>query len=305
MNPRMFLFGLVPLLLLTSSCRKTDSSATTATTTDISEPAQQIGDNMASMDDSSGSSSGTYSYNWDNEMKTFARLEKLPRTEINPIAFQLFSRAYAVYCSDSSTFSSCSSNVITRTFGGCTLYTGVTISGTVTLTFSDATVDNTCSLAATSHSVSRNPNFTISGRRGASLSVTKTGTYGQKVTRTASGFTFENDGIRRTFTGLSSTFDFKTETTSALTFTGTSRANRTLTGGTLRVTNMNTNVTCDFTPATNITWSTGCNCATSGTWTMSCSDSKTGSMVINSCGSGTLTQGSDSETFTFDRCSSL
>ena len=304
MNP-ISRFLLLSLVVISFSCKKSDSTSSTTTSADISEPAQQIGDNMASMDDSGGSSSGTYSYNWDQEMKTFARLEKLPRTEINPVAFQLFSKAYAVYCSDSSTFSSCSSNVITRTFGGCTLYAGITISGTVTLTFSDASVDNTCSLAATNHNVTRNPNFTITGRRGATLTVSKTGTYGQKVTRTASGFSFENDGIRRTFSGLSTTFDFKTETTSPLTFTGSSRATRTLTGGTLRVTNMNTSVTCDFSPATNVTWSSSCNCATSGTWTMSCSDGKTGSMVINSCGSGTLTQGSESETFSFDRCSSL
>lgn len=295
---------LISLFVIFSSCRLSSPSAT-STVVDISEPAQQIGDNMASMDESGGSASGTYAYNWDSEIKTFARLDKLNRTEANPVVFNLFSKAHAVYCSDSSTFSSCSSNVITRTFGGCTLYAGVTISGTVTLNFTDAAVDSTCSLASTGHLVTRNPNFTITGRRGATLTVSKTGTYGQRVTRTASGFTFENDGIRRTFSGGTTTFDFKTETTTALTFTGTTRANRTLTAGTLRVTNMSTNVTCDFSPATSITWTTGCNCATSGTWSMSCSDGITGSMVINSCGNATLTQGSDSETFTFDRCSSL
>jgi hypothetical protein len=160
-------------------------------------------------------------------------------------------------------------------------------------------------------SVTRSPNFTVTGRRGATLSVQKVGTEGQKLTRlTDSGglrrFEFTSDGIRRTFTLPSGRvlFQHKTETFSPIQITGHTRANRTMTGGTLRVTQELSGVTCDYTPS-NVQWtSVFCNCPVSGTWTGNCSNGVSTSLTFQSCGRGSFTLGSESQTVVFDRCGS-
>jgi hypothetical protein len=269
---------------------------------DNEETGQQVGDVMASVDESGGSSGSLAMVPAESIRKTFKRLSP---SDISPTWFEtlLEQEANATTCRLANTFGTCTSNVITRTFGDCTVG-GATFSGTVTLTFNDAAVNSTCQMTAATHSITRVPAFTVTGRRGATLTVSKTGTVGQKITKgTGSTFTFTNDGIRRVFTTAAgaTTFDFTTATTSDITVTGTSRASRTMTGGTLRVTNNLTNVTCDYSP-TDVTWVSTCNCATSGTWSGSCSDGKTTSLELTGCGSATLTTGSESESITFDRC---
>jgi hypothetical protein len=267
---------------------------------DIQEVGQQVGDVMASIDESGGSA-GSLAYSEIGYRATFARLA--PGELRDSWLSELWApNAYATGCSSGGTWSACASNVITRTFGGCTIG-GASLSGTVKLTFTDAVVDSTCSLAANGHSVARVPEFTLTGRRGATLKVEKTGTVGQVVTRTASGFSFTNDGIRRVFTGAdgSPLFDFTTTTTEAITVSGQSRANRILNGGVLRVTNNANNTTCDFVPS-DVRWNINCNCANQGTWTATCSDGKQATLSITGCGKGRVKLDEEEEDFEFDRC---
>ncbi len=287
-------FSIFSAILATSCAEDEDGSAT-----DISESGQQIGDAMASVDEAGGSSGSLAIL--ESTRRVYARLSPGDLRD-SWIQSSLFPNAFAASCSGASTFGSCTSNVITRTLGSCTVGLA-TFNGTVTLTFVDAASDSTCQMTSSGHSVTRVPSFTVTGRRGATLTVSKTGTSGQVITKgSGSSFTFTNDGIRRVFTKDGSTlFDFTTQTTSGITVTGTSRASRTMSGGNLRVTNNLTSVTCDYVP-TGVTWVSTCNCPTSGSWSGSCSDGKTTSLAITGCGAGTLTVGSDTEAFTFDRC---
>lgn len=277
------------------------SQCGTVATTDVEETAQQVGDAMAAIDESGGSG-GTIADLELNE-KTLRRLS--PANFLESIQDKLISDSYAATCALSSTFGTCSANTITRTFGGCTIGSA-TLTGTVTLTWGGAS--SSCVMAAASDYITRSPSFSLTGRRGATLTSVKTGTFGQKITwSSGSGastvFSFTNDGIRRLFTATSGaiTYDFTTTTTSAITITGTSRASRTLSGGGLRVTNNLTSVICDYVP-TNVAWSATCSCPSSGSWAGSCTDGKTTTITMTGCGTATYTLGSDTQSVSFDRC---
>lgn len=270
----------------------------TGTSVDIEETAQQVGDIMASIDESGG----TNGVLGGREAEVLNR--RVPETLFAKTASYLLPLAHATSCASASTFGACSSNVITRTFGDCTIG-GAVFSGTVTLTWGAPATS--CVMTGSGATVTRNPGFVVTGRRGATLTVSKTGTLGQRMTW-ASGtgtnkvFNFSNDGIRRVFTANGSTlFDFTTATTSDITVTGTLRSNRVVNGGNLRVTNNLSSVTCDYVPSS-VTWSSTCNCAVSGSWTGTCSDGKASDVSITGCGAATFTMGSESQMFTFDRC---
>lgn len=291
MNRLKILFGMA-LLLSSMSCRKNSS-----TEVDIQETAQQLGDTMASIDEAGGSS-GVLSLR-ESSRKTFARFapDEIQRNSLFDLAIP---EAEATTCSVASTFGTCSSGTVVRNFGGCTVGSAV-FNGTVTFTRSSGS----CSALSNGQSISRVPNFTITGRRGSTLTVVKTGTHGQVLTRgaTANDWTFSNDGIRRYFsTSAGVTFlDFTTETTSAMTITGANRSGRVLNGGQLRVTHNITGVTCDYTPSA-VTWGASCNCATSGTWSATCSDGRTSVLTLTGCGTGSFSMGDQSENVTMDRC---
>lgn len=294
------LLFIVAILLLVG-CKKIEEEGA-----DIQESAQQIGDVMASIDES-GSSSGTFAY-YENQKKTFARLSPEDSLEPNLIAQLALPEAQAVSCLGFG-FSACNANVVTRNFNNCTVGTA-TFSGTVTLTWANAT---NCIMNAASASITRVPNFTMTGRRGATLSVTQTGTIGQRLTwmsgtGTTKVFDFTNDGITRRFTAPNSTilFDQTTTVSGTLTVTGTARTSRVLTtsGGALIVTDNLKSVACVYTP-TNVTWnSSSCNCPTQGSWSGSCSDGKSTTLNITGCGTATYTEGSETQSVTFDRCTS-
>lgn len=264
---------------------------------DIQETAQQIGDVMASVDESGGDSNGTMAFN-EGQRRFIARREQNVQglflndvySFLNPVK-----PTEAAACSTTS-FSACNAGQRVRDLNNCTIGSAI-FTGDVTLTFS-----NPCSLSSNGDFVHREPNFTVSGRRGATLTVTKSGTHGQTTTRTPAGFNFANDGIRRVFTLSGETlFDYTTSTTSNILVTGTSRANRVMDGGNLRILNNRTAVTCNYVP-NDVTWSSTCNCASSGSWTGSCSDGKTTAVRITGCGTATVTMGEESEDFSFDRC---
>lgn len=265
-------------------------------TTENTEMAQQIGDLMASADEAGGSD-GTLSW-MEPDWRAIRSVREKP---IFSWSF-LSQPAFAASCSSATTFGSCSNNTITRDFNGCTIGTAK-LSGLVTLTWGGSAAN--CLMVANGDSITRSPNFMVTGGTDATLRVSKTGTYGQKITRvTASTFTMTSDGIRRLFTSQNgeTVYDFTSETTSALSISGTSRSNRTLENGTLRVTNNTNHGYCDFTPSA-VAWVATCNCPSQGKWVAVCSDGQSARLTLTGCGRAALTVGSaDSESITFDRC---
>ncbi|HUP58234.1 MAG TPA: hypothetical protein VM598_12325, partial [Bdellovibrionota bacterium] len=240
------------LILMTSALACSCSQAGGGDPED--EVAQAIGDQMAAADEVGGST-GTYARL--DEISAGRRALARRLGETPSLVERLVPSAQAVTCLSSPGFGTCTSNVITRTFGGCTVL-GATFDGTVTFTWGGGAA--ACSMSAQNHTVARAPNFTITGRRGGTFTASTVGTNGQMLTKGAAAgeFSFTNDGIRRklvdSFGGTVA--DFTTQTTAAMAITGTSRAGRLLDGGTLRVTNNLTTVTCDFTPV-NVTWTAG------------------------------------------------
>ena len=282
-------------------CKK---NATESSATDIQETAQQVGDAMASADEAGGGS-GSYASNMQNSIQsTFERYAPDDKPSSHLVASLFLPTAEATSCLGYG-FGSCSGTSLVRNFNSCTVGSAV-LSGDVTFSWGGGA--STCAMTAIGHHVSRSPNFTLSGRRGATLAVSKTGSNGQRV-EVVSGsggsrvFAFSNDGINRKFTLPNSTvlFDFTTTTTSNISITGTSRSDRVMDGGALRVTNNLTSVTCDYVP-TNVTWASGCNCPTQGSWSGSCSDGKSTTLDITGCGTATYSEGSNTESLTFDRC---
>lgn len=288
---------LILCLGLSFGCKKTDVAAEEDAQTEM---AQNVGDAMASVDESGGSGSGAIANYRAAAEKTFARLA--PEETQLSIAKYLLPNAEATAC-DGFGFSSCSAGVITRTFNGCTVGTA-TFSGTVTLTWAGGGSTSSCILGTNGDTITRSPSFVVTGRRGATLHVSKTGTIGQRLTRMGAGvFDFTNDGINRKFTTqLGATiFDQTAVVSSPITVSGSSRANRTMNGGVLHVTNNLTSVSCDYVP-TNLVWVAGCNCPTSGSWAGTCSNSNTGTLTITGCGTANFTDGTYSGSLTFDRC---
>lgn len=278
---------------------------------DNTETAQQIGDVMASIDESGGSNVGDIALlEAGGAERMFARLDSHPA---HPVRFAvamerwneiLIPRAQAASCRLSPGFGSCSGTTLVRNFNGCTIGASA-LTGTVALTWGDGA--SGCAFSANGQSITRVPNFTISGRRGGSLAVTKSGSVGQKITRSSAGvFGFTSDGIRRVISSNSTVlYDFTTRTTgSGLVITGASRNGRTLSSSgsdSLLVTNNLTSRSCDFVPS-NVTWTNSCNCATSGTWSATCSDGKSATLELTGCGTGSFTMDGSSQTVTFDRC---
>ena len=297
-------------LILTASivflgCKK----AEVTTEADIEESAQQIGDVMASIDESGGSSGAIATMKDTERMqnsvrKSFARFAPTELSE-SRIAQLFLPQAHASTCSGSG-FASCSGSTIVRSFAGCTVGTAV-FSGDVTLTWSNGNTG--CSIVATPGArITRVPNFTVTGRRSASLTVSKTGSIGQQIELvTAAGTNsvtrFSNDGINRTFSvGSTVLFNQTTATSGDITITGTTRASRVMNGGSLNVTNNINATVCNYVP-TNVTWAgTSCNCPVSGSWSGSCNNGKSVTLEITGCGTANYTEGSDTQAVSFDRC---
>jgi len=288
---------IILIISLISSCTPIENVALSV---DALENAQQVGDVMASLDEASGQTNGSIASHSNSINKMYARYFPASKGEI--IFNQLNPSVEAASCSLLS-FTTCASGEKVRNYNGCTIGS-TTLSGTTTLSWSN----NTCTLTAISDTVTRVPNFTLTGRRSATLTVNKTGSYGQKLTASSvnapnSIFLFESDGIRRKFTAGSSTlFDQTTSVSPGITVTGNNRLSRTLSGGVVRVYNNLTGVTCTYSP-TNITWGLStCNCPTSGYWSGSCSNSKQLTLEITGCGTANYTEGGETSSVTFDRC---
>ncbi len=293
------------LLLISSLAALISCSGSVATNSydpaDIQETAQQLGDIMASIDEAGG---GDGDFTAFNEIKSadrmFARLQ--PSRDKFTWIKSVLPNAFAATCAAASTFGTCSGDQITRTFGGCTLDT-TTFTGSVTLTWNDGNAGTTCAIDSNGDTITRVPAFTITGRRGGTLTVSKSGAVGQQITRTAAGvYSFTNDGIDRVINVAGTdVWDFTTATTSAVTITGNTRNGRVVTGGVVRVTNNLTAVTCDYVPS-NLTWTSACTCPISGSWSTTCSNGKASSYTIQGCRIGRFVMGDDAETVVLDRC---
>lgn len=288
--------------LLVWGCKKTASSDGQI---DLEESSQQIGDTLASIDES-GTAAGSIAF-MDNSIKrTFDHYA--PGTyQQNKVADIFLPKAYAASCAGAG-FAACNgTGQVVRTFAGCTVG-AATFNGTVTLQWSNGVG---CSMGGTGQFISRDPNFTVTGLRGATLSVSKAGANGQRITWISGAgafrtLSFSNDGINRVFTFNSSTLlDQTTSTTSAITITGTDRTSRVMSGGGLRVADNLSGVSCTYVPSA-VTWSSGaCNCPTSGSWTGTCSNGKTSTLTHSAtCGAATYTDGASTLNLNFDRCGS-
>ena len=295
---------------LVFGCRKNSDDASA----EIEETAQQVGDVMASIDEAGGSTGNIASLQ-NSIQKTFERYapEEIPHPSM--VASIVLPKAEAAGCFTvpaGTSYTACSSatnGAITKTFNNCAIGTA-SLSGDVTFVWT--ATGTQCAIDSLNEQVERKPNFVLTGRRGATLTVSTPGPTGQiiKLTNLNGGgvnrvFEFTNGGIKRKFTaGGNTLFDNTTTTNSAITITGSNRTNRVLTGGSLRVANNLTNVTCDYVP-TNVTWAgTTCNCPTSGSWSGTCSSGKSTTLNITGCGTASYTEGSDTVNVVFDRCGS-
>jgi hypothetical protein len=254
--------------------------------TDQEEYAQSVGDAMSSLDEASGSPGGSFTLREPRPLKGGG--------------FSLLTEAHAASCVLNS-FSSCSAGAKTRTFGGCTLGLGrTTLEGTVSLSFSQVG----CTMGATSDTVTRTADFTLTGRRGATLTVSSPGG-GQTVTRTATGFTYTVGGMKRVLRDSSgeTLADIETRTLSAITLTGSTRATRVMDGGELEIKNLTRSTTLVLSPS-QVTWSAACNCAVSGVFsgTTSGDQEKEFTLTLTGCGTATVESGGRSEDVTLDRC---
>lgn len=296
------LFYYVVILLLVQACKKTEDDATYSVDT-MSESAQQVGDVSASVDESGGTSNGSFAsitLEAEAAKKAFARLsgEELHTAKVSSL---FLPEAQAAACKDV-TFGACTSGQKVRDFASCTVGTAGVMTGNVTLAFNDP-----CKIDSDGDTVTRIPNFNISGLRGATFSVSAP-TTGQTMARTGLGqFLFSNNGIRRTFVtpkGIT-LLDVTTTTGTALSVTGANRSGRVINSGTLIVTNNLTNEACTLSPTT-VTWAAGCNCPTSGFWQGTCAPSgNTFKVTYNStCGEVSVEKtGETTQTVSLDRCS--
>lgn len=306
---KIILLNIVAVLFL-SACNKADEEVYDVDST--SELSQQVGDSMASIDEGSGTTTGTYAVNklmnTTGFEKTYARLsqDKIfsdPTLFVKKMSNLFQPNANAAAC-NTVAFSTCASGQKIRNLSGCSVGTTGVMNGTVTLNFS-GTGAATCTMPAINDFVSRVPNFSISGLRGANFAV-KAVTTGQKIKNIGNinSMTFENTGINRKFTTNSGKviLDVTTSTSAPIAITNAGRNSRTVSGGGITVIDNLTALSCTLNPNV-VTWTANCNCPTSGTWSGSCSDSSTLTIAFsNACGVTTVTKGSEIKSVTMDRC---
>jgi hypothetical protein len=293
------------------------------TASDIEETAQQIGDIMASMDEQGADDGTIAATNKLHLQKTFARYNQDPPAPVvSNVMNLMIAPAEAAACYSfgvGSGWGLCSGRTLVRSFNNCTIGTTAVLSGDVTLTWAgNGSACDWAGAPVAGDSIKRVPNFTLTGRRGATLTVTAKKTDGVTVSdgqllKFVSGsapnmvFHFTNDGIRRKFTTASNTTLFDQTTTVAsgtpIVVTGNSRSNRIMNGGFLTVTDTLNSVVCNFTPS-NVTWNSAtCNCAVQGSWSGICDNGSNPSLTITGCGTATYTDGISTTNVTFDRCS--
>lgn len=214
------------------------------------------------------------------------------------------STAYAGSCFPS-TFSACVAGVRTRHYDACTLGPS-TLGGDVTLTF---TQTQKCALATAGDAVTRTADFTLTGPYGGTLTVSSPGG-GQTLTKTAGGFEYSVQGMKRVLEGPGgrTLFDVSTRTTAPFVVTGSSRADLKIESGTLEVSHNLAGYKVSL-MAEDLAWSATCNCAVSGKLTGIVqggkASGKSASVVITSCGHADITIDDDTDSVVLDRCAGI
>ncbi len=263
---------------------------------DTEEVANAAGDVMSSFDEAGQGASFAY----------LPRLQRKDFTE--PTLFQQLSNAlipsaHADACT-LQTFSACSAGSRSKMFSSCSIG-AATLDGTVTLTFSQMD----CSVMNVGDYVTRNADFTLTGPRAATLTVSSDGG-GQKVTKTTSGWAYTVLGMHRVAKDSkgNEVFNIDTKTLTDISVTGPKRAGRVMNGGQLQITHNLAHYTTVITP-NNVTWDGTCNCAVSGSWsgtvTNEAGKSEDFNIEITGCGKATVTTQKQTKNVTFDRCGGL
>lgn len=269
---------------------------------DTDQIAQSTGDVMASLDEATleGQIATRVPYQSSEALERRSLLGTLGDLVVAP--------AHAATCGLFNGFTSCSNGVRTKDFGSCT-WNGLTFTGEVALTFSDAAA---CSMDEVGESVVRNADFTIVNKKGQQLVVSSAGG-GQKLTREGPGeFKYRVLGMNRVLTDAQGDkqFDISTRTLEDITVTGTSRTDRVANGGKLELSHNLAGYTTELVPE-NLTWNGSCNCPVSGKLSGN-THGGTGRREVNKdfvievtgCGKATVTVEGDVNELEFDRCRS-
>jgi hypothetical protein len=265
---------------------------------EIDQIAASVGEVMSSLDESVSGGATT-------AMLPYRRMPDLFEPPLWRRAMDaVIPSAYAASCWEP-TFSACSaSGVRTKDFGNCNIGLA-TLSGTVTLTFTRPA----CVVTTAGDAVTRTADFTLTGLYGGTLEVTSPGG-GQTLTRTAGGFDYSVGGMERILTGGGgrTLFDIATRTTAPIVVTGTSRADMKIVSGGFEIDHKLAGYKVTLT-ADNLTWTSNCNCASSGTLTGTVSGGrragKSASVTITACGEADVTIDGETESVTLDRCGTM
>lgn len=265
---------------------------------EIDQIGAAVGEMMASLDESS---QGSASAAWVPAFPIRRIPDELRAPAWRRAADAILPSAYAASCAES-TFSACSGGVRSRTFDACSVGLA-TLDGSVTLTFNRTAA---CAVVTDGDAVTRTADFTLTGIYGGTLVVSAPGG-GQTLTRTATGFEYTVGGMQRVLTGPGGRklFDITTHTTAPIVVTGSSRSDRVIASGGLEVSHNIAGYKVTLVPH-DLTWTAGCNCATSGSLTGTVSggrrDGKSATVEVTGCGEADVTIDGDTESVQFDRC---
>jgi hypothetical protein len=287
------------ILLLNLACGKKEKKDSV----DIQEYGQQVGDMMAALDEAGGGQADWVSSRFlpRSLERTYYRYEKKPLSFIDSAHAAACAQALSAQYQKSG--NPCQ---MVRTFNDCTS-DGLKFSGEVNFQFSTAD----CNLSGSDSEVTRAPNVSIDGRRKATLKIMvleNASPGGQEIKRIGADpkFEFTSGGVRRYFQTSSGRilFDTTSRTLSPIIVEGQTRSDRKLTGGTFRVLDNKSKVSCDYIPQ-NVAWSATCNCGVSGEWLASCTDGSSAKVVISSCGKAQVEYHGKKQEFQFDSCFNL
>ncbi|MGE0762381.1 MAG: hypothetical protein AB7N80_03785 [Bdellovibrionales bacterium] len=226
---------------------------------------------------------------------------------------QIVPEAQAAACSRA-LYEMCVSGVSSATrstlYSNCSLPSGRTLNGSVTLTYSDLS----CNLDV-GDSVNRSYDFAMNGLYGGQLLVSSAshtdyrgnsiGGGGNLTRLGANSWQIDVAGKRKTFVRSGNTFfDIQVRTTAPMNVLNTlARNGRVVDGGSFEVIHNLAKFTATYTPS-QLTWSGTCCHPISGSLSVSYSGSVTGSgsVTFNGCGSATLVKGGLSQDININYC---
>ena len=225
------------------------------------------------------------------------------------------------FCRNTATLTTCSNvggkNLRTRSFDCSFGLRGATASGQVQLEYSNAS----CLFSSVNSEIVRSVDLTLTGKRGREIQISsdvhadfrgESIGGGQKLVRTAANeATLEILGMNRKLMGSNGQplVDVSTRSLGTLQLaTGSVIGDLRVQDGRFEVIHNRAKFVTTWT-ASNLAWTTGCNCPTVGTLSATLSGSKTGSLVLSfkdSCGVVDLTQNDQSPSeIVLDQCEQI